>query len=187
MCGFSKPLLFSLLAYGKFTFEDVLMTQKSLVTFSLGITGFMLIKLLGSAFYATQNVKTPVKIGVYAMIFNSILCLLFIKPLAHAGLALASSLAGMFNAGMLLRLLIKNGSYQPSQGWVKFLGQLVGANAVLGIALFFLATVIDWMSYPAAYRLVLLLFMVIVAMIIYFITLYLFGLRPSDFRGKVKT
>lgn len=183
---FAKPLLYSLLAYGKFSAQDVVMTQKSLMTFSLGITGFMLIKILGSAFYATQNVKTPVKIGVYAMVFNTLLCLLFIKPFAHAGLALASSLAGMLNAGSLLILLIKKGTYKPSEGWTQFLIQLVIANALLAMSIYFMADMVDWMTLSAINRLATMLGMVIFAKVTYVIALYLCGIRVSHFRGIVR-
>ncbi len=182
---FSKPLLMSLLAYGKFSMHDVLMTQKSLITFSLGITGFMLIKILGSAFYATQNIKTPVKIGVASMLINTLLCVLLIKPLAHAGLALASSLAGVFNAGCLLTLLLRKGTYQPSKGWFIFLGQLLAGNGVLALTLFFMQNTIDWMALHAVLRLSALLGMVVLAVGVYAAALHVFGMRVSHFRGKV--
>lgn len=186
LCLFSKPLLISLLAYGKFTLNDALMTQKSLITFSLGIPGFMLIKILGSAFYATQNIKTPVKIAAIAMVINTLLCLLFIKPLAHAGLALASSLAGVFNAGSLLYLLLKRGHYQPSSGWLKFGSQLLLANMVLILFLVFIKDQVDWVAAGASLRLSYLFSSVILAFFIYVLSLYVFGMRTHQFRGKVK-
>ena len=181
----SKPLLIALFAYGKFTMHDVLMTQKSLMTFALGITGFMLIKLLGSAFYATQNIKTPVKIGAASMLLNTILCLILIRPLAHAGLALASSLAGVFNAGCLLYILLKTKIYKPSAGWRKFLSQITLANISLAAFLYLLQQQISWFELNALYRLTSLLTVLIIAIIIYIIALYISGIRVSDFRGKV--
>lgn len=183
---FSKPLLMSLLGYGKFSAHDLLMTQQSLTTFSLGITGFMLIKILGSAFYATKNIKTPVKVGVLAVILNTFLCLLFIKPLAHAGLALASSLAGVFNASCLLVLLLKRKIYQPSAGWVAFLGQLLISNAVLGGLLYLMTSTLDLSTLSAFLRLSSLILMVLLAVIVYFMALFVVGIRVSHFRGKVR-
>ncbi len=182
----SKPLLVALFAYGKFTMHDVLMTQKSLMTFSLGITGFMLIKLLGSAFYATQNIKTPVKIGAASMLLNTILCFILMGPLAHAGLALASSLAGVFNASCLLIVLLRGGVYQPSAAWPKFLSQITLANVILGSFLYFLSQQISWFDLSAAYRLSSLIAVLLLAIVVYIISLYILGIRVADFRGKVK-
>ncbi len=49
----------------------------------------MLIKVLAPGFFARQDTKTPVKVGIIAMVANMVFNLLLIWPLAHAGLALA--------------------------------------------------------------------------------------------------
>ncbi|MGB4898639.1 MAG: murein biosynthesis integral membrane protein MurJ, partial [Ignavibacteria bacterium] len=89
---FSMPLIACCFAYGKFSVIDLLQTQKSLMALASGVPAFMMVKVLASGFYACQDIKTPVKIGAYAMLINSLLCALLIWPLAHAGLALASAL-----------------------------------------------------------------------------------------------
>lgn len=186
LCLYAKPILFTLLAYGKFTMQDVLMTQKSVMTFSLGITGFMMIKVLGSAFYATQNIKTPVKVGAYSMLLNSVLCLILMRPLAHAGLALASSLAGMFNAFCLLYLLRKKDIYQPNAGWLRFIAQLVLANIVLALILMAGFHYIDWQVASAWQRAANLSGSILLAIVGYVASLYLFGMRASQFRGQIR-
>ncbi len=179
---FAKPILMTLLGYGKFTHHDVVMTQKSLSTFSLGLCAFMLVKVLGSAFYATQNIKTPVKVGAVSMLVNTVFCLLLIKPLAHAGLALASSIAGWVNALALLYLLIVRGVYQRASGWLKYLAQLLTANLLMAILLFYLKGHIPWVSLSGAYRGIYLLLSVLMALTLYFLSLYSSGLRLSHFR-----
>ncbi len=179
---YAKPLLASLLAYGKFSNHDVLMTSRSLVTFSLGITGFMLVKVLASAFYATQNIKTPVKIAAIAMVANTSLCLILIKPLAHAGLALASSLASFLNALMLLVLLIRRGVYKPSKGWGKYTAQLVSANAWLALLLLYLRPQTEWVANNASTRISHLFFDISIASVVYVLGLFLCGVRIHQFR-----
>ncbi|HLB58134.1 MAG TPA: murein biosynthesis integral membrane protein MurJ, partial [Gammaproteobacteria bacterium] len=63
----SGPLLATLFKTGRFDVNDVLMTQQSLIAFSSGIAAFMLIKVLASAFYAKQDIATPVRIAVAAV------------------------------------------------------------------------------------------------------------------------
>lgn len=179
---FAKPLLTVLLGYGKFSAFDVQMTQKSLMTFSLGLTAFMLIKVLGSAFYATQNIKTPVKVGAIAMLVNTFFCLVLIKPLAHAGLALASSLAGWMNALTLLALLIKRAIYRPAPKWFRYGLQLLFANGFLAISLLLLREAHDWEALSVLPRIVYLTLDVLLSIFIYFACLYLLGIRLKQFR-----
>lgn len=184
---FSMPLIATSFAYGHFLASDVLQIQKSLITLALGVPAFMMVKILASGFYAQQNIKTPVKIGAIAMVVNSLLCACLIYPLAHAGLTLASSLAGYLNCGLLLGLLIRRNIYTPSAGWWRFLMQLLLANALMCLYLWFMIGDLDfWLSKPLAVRGGLILTHVFVAMLIYAIGLMASGVKPAQFRGQFK-
>ncbi|WP_419418963.1 murein biosynthesis integral membrane protein MurJ [Legionella sp. D16C41] len=181
---FSMPLIACCFAYGKFSTFDLIQTQKSLIALSAGIPAFMMVKVLASGFYATQNIKTPVKIGAIAMIVNSILCAVLIWPLAHAGLALASALAGYVNSGILLFLLRRRKIYQPRKGWLFFILQLVIANSIIALYLYFMAgTIPDWLSLSPVARMGKLFFHVSVSIVIYLMVLYFSGMRVAHFRG----
>ena len=184
---FALPLIASCFAYGEFTANDVLMTQRSLTALALGVPAFMMVKVLASGFYARQDIMTPVKAGALAMIINSILCALLIWPLAHAGLALASALAGYINSGTLLYLLIRRNIYKPSPLWKKYLVQLFVANAVMSLYLVFASGHLAfWLDLPLLWRLLILLGHVAVAAVIYMIILWLSGVRLTQFRGQMK-
>lgn len=184
---FSMPLIATSFSYGHFSAHDVVQTQKSLITLSLGVPAFMMVKVLASGFYACQDIKTPVKIGALAMVINSILCAIFIMPLAHAGLTLASSLAGYLNCGLLLTLLIRRKIFHPSPGWTKFLSQLCIANAVMSIYLALMVGSLGfWLSKPLSIRVGLILAHVLAAITLYLFTLRICGMKPAQFRGKFK-
>lgn len=184
---YSMPLIAGCFAYGKFSVYSLLQTQKSLIALSSGVPAFMMVKVLASGFYARQDIKTPVKIGAVAMGANSLLCLLLIGPLAHAGLALASALAGYINCGILLFLLVYRGIYQPSAGWRRFILQLAIANSVLAIYLWISVGQISfWLEKPAVLRLLFLLAHIVLAMAIYGIGLWLTGVRFRQFRGQIR-
>ncbi|CEK09918.1 Virulence factor mviN [Legionella hackeliae] len=184
---FAMPLIAGCFAYGEFSAYDLIQTQKSLIALGSGVPAFMMVKVLASGFYARQDIKTPVKIGALAMFVNSLLCLLFIWSLAHAGLALASALAGYVNCGILLILLIRRKIYLPSPGWLKFTLQLLLANAVVAAYLFVMVGDIeDWLAKSALLRLSTLLGHVAVVVILYFVSLRLLGVRPAQFRGQMK-
>ncbi|MFC3909182.1 murein biosynthesis integral membrane protein MurJ [Legionella dresdenensis] len=184
---FSAPIIACSFAYGKFTLSDLLQTQKSLIALAAGVPAFMMVKVLASGFYARQNIKTPVKVGAAAMVVNSVLCAIFIGWLAHAGLTLASSLAGYLNCGILWFLLKRRSIYQPSSGWWGFLIRLLLANAGVAVYLYFMAgNASDWVALTPLPRLLQLAGHIIVAVIIYFAGLWLAGIRVSDFRGLVR-
>jgi putative peptidoglycan lipid II flippase len=117
----SGPLLTSLFNYGRFNQFDVLMTQRALIAYSVGVPFMMLVKVLASGFYARQDIKTPVKIGVAALTVNVVMNFALIGPLQHAGLALASSLAALTNSLCLLVCLWWRGIFRPNKSWLWFL------------------------------------------------------------------
>lgn len=184
---FAMPLIASCFAYGRFTAIDVIQTQKSLIALGLGVPAFMMVKVLASGFYARQNIKTPVKVGALAMLMNTLLCALLIKPLAHAGLALASTLAGYINCGVLFILLVRRKIYHPAAGWGRFMAQLMTANGVVAVYLWFMSGEVQfWLTKPAVIRLCFLLGYVLIAIIIYVLALGLLGMRPAQFRGQMR-
>ena len=185
---FAMPMIASCFAYGKFSAFDVLQTQKSLITLGIGVPAFMMVKVLASGFYARQNIKTPVKVGAIAMVINSILCALLIHPLAHAGLTLASSIASYVNCSLLLILLLRRKIFQLQPGWWRFLAQLCGSNSLVFIYLYMTRSDLSyWMDLSRGARIGYLLWHVLVAGIIYLVSLGVFGIRIKQFRGQIRT
>ncbi len=173
------PLLSALFQYGQFDARDVAMSARSLIAFSLGLVAFMLIKVLAPGFYARQDTRSPVKYGVIAMVANTVLVLLLVWPLAHAGLALATSLAAYLNAGLLFTNLRRRAIYQPLGGWPRFLLQLTLANLVLGLVLWFGVGQLDgWLQASAKARLWHLSGLVVAGGASYLLAVLAVGIRP---------
>jgi putative peptidoglycan lipid II flippase len=181
------PLIAGCFAYGKFNVADIIQTQKSLMTLGLGVPAFMMVKVLASGFYAQQDIRTPVKVGVWSMVINTILCAIFVGFFAHAGLTLASALAGYVNCGCLMYLLVKRGVFKPSPGWLKYLIQLSIANLAIAAYLYAMTGTTDyWLSFSALTRLSLLSAHVLAVVVIYVLVLGFSGLRFRHFRGQIK-
>jgi len=179
----SLPLLATLFAHGNFTATDVIQTQKSLIAFSLGIPFFMLIKVLASGFYARHNITTPVRIGVISMIVNTVLILLFISPLKHGGLALATTLAAVVNSGLLFLLLKYRDEWRPNPGWIRFFLQLLISLSVMSAWLYYWSSPVDtWLQWSSTIRTAHLLFQTVTAMILFLLALQLSGFRWSSIR-----
>ena len=111
----AEPLLVTLFQYGAFGADDRFMAAASLRAYTLGLGAFMLVKVLAPGFYAREDMKTPVRIGIIAMVTNMVLNVLFVFPLmwwfemGHVGLALATSVAAWLNATLLYRGLYRAG------------------------------------------------------------------------------
>jgi len=179
------PLISTLFQYGKFTPEDVLHTRDALLAYSVGLTGLILVKVLAPSFYARQDIRTPVKIAIFALIVTQLMNLVTVRLFAHAGLALSIGLAACLNAGLLFIGLRRRKVYVPQPGWGRFALQLFAALAVLGSVLWFGAGTAEmWLARGGASRVGHLLVLVVGAVVSYFGVLFALGLRPRDFRRR---
>lgn len=174
------PLLATMFQYHAFSPHDVVMASRSLVTFSLGITGFILIKVLAPGFYARQDTVTPVRIAAVAMVSNIVFNLLLVVPLKHAGVALATSLAAYVNSALLFRALRRSGVYRAEPGWGRFALQVGGACLALGLVLGYgRGSLSTWLAWDAASRAGHLALWVVAGAVTYVGTLLVLGLRPA--------
>lgn len=182
MAILAGPILTTLLEHGKFTAFDVLMVRRSLLAFTLGIPAFMLVKVLASGFYSQQNIKTPVRIAVIAMLSNIVLAALLIFPLKHAGLALATSLTSSLNAGLLLWTLVQKGYFQLQKGWKLFIAQLFFANSSMATLLLFTTAKLSvWTAWSSLTRVLHLGLLCVAAVVIYLLCLWISGVKWREF------
>jgi len=179
------PLIATLFQYGAFTAHDTEMARQALLAYSLGLLGIILVKVLAPGFYARQNIKTPVKIAVITLFATQLMNLVFIGPLAHAGLALAIGLAACLNAAILYRKLRAQAIYQPQPGWSLFLTKLLLAVAVMAAFLFWgMGTESVWLQGNLHSRLLHLAWLTPAGAALYFLALGLLGFRPGQFHRK---
>ena len=179
------PLLATFFQHGAFTVLDVLMTRNALVGYSVGLIGILSVKVLAPAFYARQDIKTPVKIGVITLFATQAMNLLFIGWLHHAGLALAIGLGSCLNSAILFYLLRKRDIYQPEPGWGKFLVKLGAAMLVLGLTLWFgMGSEQSWLTSGGWARIWRLTGLVVMGMTVYFAVLWTLGFRLKDFSRR---
>ncbi len=92
---------------GAFGAAETLATYKALMAFALGLPAFILVKILAPGFYAHQDTKTPFKIATFCILVNLVFNLLLMVPLQHVGMALATSIAGWVNVGLMAFVLMK--------------------------------------------------------------------------------
>lgn len=173
------PMLSTLFQHGVFNGHSVIMASQSLMAFAIGITPFMLVKIFASSFYARQNMRTPVRIGVIAMVANIMLNTALFIPLKHAGIAMSTSLAAIINVSCLYYCLRKSGHYAPRDGWGLFAARLILANVVLAAWLWFGTDATEvWIEQTSLWRAGHLAFLLGSSGVLYLATLWLTGIRP---------
>ena len=166
------------------------MAEAALIAYGLGLLGFILVKVLTPGYFARQDTRTPVRIAVYALVLNMALNVVLVVTLVrtnfhapHAGLAMATTISALFNAGLLYRGLRRRSVYSPERGW----GRLALQVLVSGIAMVFAVAWIrdaagDWLLLSVAERVGWLAVCVFAGMAAYFCCCFLLGLRWSALR-----
>jgi putative peptidoglycan lipid II flippase len=184
----SGPLLVTLFHYGEFNTTDTEMARLSLMAYSLGLLGFIGVKVLAPGYYARQDTKTPVRIGIIAMVTNMVFNIAFVVPMVwldipgpHSGLAFATSLSAFLNAGMLFRGLRKAGVLHTHPGWPLLLLRVTAASAAMAAVLTWGAGPLDaWYAWGTLERVTQLVLWVTAGMICYFAVLLLLGVRLRE-------
>lgn len=177
----------TLFHYGRFSALDVDMTSQAVIAYGVGLVGLILIKILAPGYYARQDIRTPVKIGLFVLAATQLMNLFFVPRYGHAGLALAIGLGAWVNAGLLFVGLVRRGVWRPQPGWTKFLVRVLSALVLMAGALYLGNREIDWIALQAApaWRLLMLAVMVLGSAVLYFAVLMASGMRPADFRRKI--
>jgi len=186
------PVLTTIFFGGRFAAGDVEMASLSLMAYSFGLIGFILVKVLVPGYFARQDTKTPVKIGIIALITNMVLNVIFVVPWyrmgfagPHAGLAIATSLSAFLNAGLLYRGLRKEGVISPRAGWPRFIVQVAVACAVMAMLLiYFVPEQSRWLEADFWQTCLWLTAAVVGGAVAYLGVLAATGVRPAEFAHK---
>lgn len=176
---FAEPLVATLYHYGAFTDNDVQQTTRALMGYGAGLLGLVAIKVLAPGFYASQDIRTPVRIAVVVLVITQLLNLVLVPYFQHAGLALAIGIGALINALWLLLGLMRRGSYKPTPGWGVFALQVVAASALLAVFLLWAEASVNWVALKSQYlqRIGFLLLVLSASAAIYFVALWAFRLK----------
>ncbi|MGI9291639.1 MAG: murein biosynthesis integral membrane protein MurJ [Gammaproteobacteria bacterium] len=186
----AAPALTTIFYGGRFGVEDVEMATLSLMAYSFGLLGFTLVKVLVPGFFARQDTKTPVKIGIIALLVNMVLNVVIVVPWyqsgmagPHTGLAIATSLSAFLNAGLLFRELRKQNVIRLSPGWGRFLLRVTVACAVMAMLLdSFVPPPVAWLEASFWETCYWLVAAIVGGAVIYLAVLLASGMRLAEIR-----
>jgi putative peptidoglycan lipid II flippase len=173
---------------GRFAAHDVAQTAQALTGYAFGLLGLIAVKILAPGFYARQDIRTPVKIAVVALLTTQASNLILVPLFAHAGLAASVSVGALANAAMLFVGLRRRGLYRPSPGWSAFAGKVAIALGLLALALWMGNRQVDWTAMQGQWplRAAWLAALIGGGAAVYAVVLLLLGFRPRDFAARAQ-
>ena len=181
----SKNIIASLFQYGNFTSFDTEMSSLSLIAYSIGLPAFILMKVLLTGFFSRQDTKTPVKYGIYAIIFNILMntgvIIYYLNnpfPGAHALLALATSLSAWIQV-MLLYINLKKNKIIEENLFININNaKSILSCIIMSLLLLYFLIPISELSLKEYYiRGLMLILYIIFGGLAYLISIYILGFR----------
>lgn len=188
LAALSGPLIVTIFKYGAFSAHDLHMTQMALTAYTVGLLGFMYVKVLSPGYFARQDTKTPVKFAIVAIALKMVLTVGFVVSMMqrqyeapHVGLALSTALSALFNSWLLLRGLRREGVYQPRPGWSLFIIRITIACAAMATLLYFFVSDLEsWLQWGMFERVWHILIWIAAGGGLYFLVLLLLGVKVKQ-------
>ncbi len=179
----AEPIMITVFQHGAFDAHDSYMAGQSLQAYSLGLIAFMMVKVFLTGFYSRQDPKTPVKIGLVAVVSNIVLNLALFKPFGHVGLAAATSISAFINAILLYRYLHKHGQLQISKSTAIWILKLsIASGLILAGLWYFDFSIEQWQTWSRLEAIGMITATIGATIAVYGALLILMGIRPKHFK-----
>ena len=138
------PIVHLFFEHGTFTAADTTGTALAVLCYAVGLWAFAGVRIIVAAFYSMQDTRTPAFTAVGAVLANLLFSLLFMDSLRHAGLALATALAGMLNVSILVAVLNRRLGGVDWASIGRSAGRVLMASIPVGIACVWVAGLNVW-------------------------------------------
>ncbi|MDT8375129.1 MAG: murein biosynthesis integral membrane protein MurJ [Mariprofundaceae bacterium] len=182
----AEPIIATLFEHGKFSHQATVATARTLQAYGLGLIAFCWIRVLSTACYAGKDAKSPMQFAFISVVINIVLAIILMQPLAHVGLALATSLAAFFNVALLIHHVRKQRGPIMDRGSIKrMLRALLACLPMLA----FLVGIAELWAFPAADKWMQALWLganIAIAAVIFFGAAFLFGEKSLLKVGRSK-
>ncbi len=188
MAVLAEPMIAALFHYGVFKAESIRTTAMPLMAYSAGLVGIIMVKTLAPAYFARQDIRTPVRIALGVLVATQLMNLVFVPYMGVAGLALSIGIGACINATLLYTGLRTRGIFIPQPGWWWFFARLVIAVIAMGALAWYAGTQFDWVAMQAngTLRILTLLGIIGLCGAAYFVVLFALGFRIADFKRSGK-
>ncbi len=130
-----KAIISVLFERASFVAADTDATAAALAAFAIGLPSFVLVKVFSPGFFAREDTRTPMIFAGVSVAVNVALSLMLFPFFAHIGIAVATSVAGWVNAGLLAGTLWKRGQFAFDAVVKRRLPLFAAASLAMGLCL----------------------------------------------------
>lgn len=130
----AEPIIALIFEHGRFTAGDTEATARALRFYALGLVGYSVVRIVSPAFYALRRSRVPVGASIVSVAINVVLAFVLVRAMGFAGLALATTLAAIANAGLQLVLLRRELDGIESGRLIVSLLKTTAAGSVMAVA-----------------------------------------------------
>lgn len=127
---FRQDIIGLLYQHGEFDVTSTILTSGVLLFYAIGMIGFGIVEIMNKSFYAKQDAKTPLIVGIIVVVINIILCIVLSNIMGMNGLALATAITAIIN-GLILAICANN----KTRG-------IISKDLIMTIIKIFIATVV---------------------------------------------
>jgi putative peptidoglycan lipid II flippase len=190
------PIVAGLFERGAFTAADTPPTAYALGIFALGLPSFVMIKVFSPAYFAREDTKTPMHYAVISLTANTLgsialfLLFRFYGLMPHLGIAVATTLGGWLNAGLLFTTLVRRGHFFADARLRRALPLIVLSSATMGLFLWFVSNALGTTfgaATPSLERFAALCALVASGLAVYALALFVTGaLDMRELRGFLR-
>jgi putative peptidoglycan lipid II flippase len=130
------PILHTVFEHGAFTRADSFAVAPVIVAFAIGLPAFTLTKIFQPGFFAREDTKTPMYFAIAAVVVNIAASLMLSQSFGYVGIAMATSVAAWFNAGLLIITAVRRGHYKWDARFQSRLPRMLASVVVMAVTLY---------------------------------------------------
>ena len=129
----STPIVQLLFERGKFDAVSTARTASVLTCYDIGLYSYAGEKIMAAGFFASQNTRIPVIMGIVSLTINAILNVILMRYFNESGLALATAVASIIELILLVNYYHKKISSLPISEIVWSFFRILGASLAMGV------------------------------------------------------
>ncbi|MEA3544168.1 MAG: murein biosynthesis integral membrane protein MurJ [Thermodesulfobacteriota bacterium] len=140
----AKPIYSLFFLGGEFDLRALENTALALICYAPGLIFVGYSRIAAQTFYALKDTRTPVHVSFWTLLVNLILGVFLMQYYGFMGLAIALTVASMFNALMLLFLLQRKVGTFCLQALTIPILKVIPACLLMALTVSFLLQTVDW-------------------------------------------
>ena len=179
------PLVATIFLHGEMRPRDAEMSAAALRAFAIGLVPLVLVKVTVPGFFSREDARSPLRFAVVSTAVNIAVSLATFWWLGHIGLALATSVAAVVNAGLLVGALVVGGHYRPTGKLARtLLVALFGTVLMAAVLVWAVPDEAVWTAAGHWLRIGWLVGAVVGGLLVYAAVVLAGGFRPRDLRHR---